>query len=72
MGISPKTMNEIFQFSNNSVYSLRNEIQLEKPSINTVQFGSGSMSTMQNILQLGWFCKLITSCWSAPLPYCFL
>ena len=38
MGISPKIMNEIFRFSKNSVYSLRSGIQLEKPSINTVQF----------------------------------
>ena len=42
MGISPKIMNEIFQFSKNSVYSLRSGIHLEKPSINTVQFGSES------------------------------
>ena len=41
-GISPKIMNEIFRFSKNSVYSLRSGIQLEKPSINTVQFGSES------------------------------
>ena len=40
MGISPKIMNEIFRFTKNSVYSLRNGIELEKPSINTVQFGS--------------------------------
>ena len=38
MGISPKIMNEVFRFSKNSVYSLRSGIQLEKPSINTVQF----------------------------------
>ena len=42
MGISPKIMNEIFWFSKNSVYSLRSGIQLEKPSINTVQFESES------------------------------
>ena len=42
MGISPKTMNEIFQFSKNSVYSLRSGIQLEKPSINTSEYGSES------------------------------
>ena len=42
MGISPKIMNEIFRFSKNSVYSLRSCIQLEKRSINTVQFGSES------------------------------
>ena len=42
MGISPKIMNEIFRFSKNSVYSLRSSIQPEKPSINTVQFGSES------------------------------
>ena len=42
MGISRKIMNEIFRFSKNSVYSLRSGIQLEKPSINTVQFGSQS------------------------------
>ena len=30
-----------------------------------------SMPTMQNILQSGWFCKLIASCWSPLLPYCF-
>ena len=35
-------MNEIFRFSKNSVYSLRSGIQLEKPSINTVQFGNES------------------------------
>ena len=35
-------MNEIFRFSRSSVYSLRNGIQLEKPSINTVQFGRES------------------------------
>ena len=33
-------MNEIFRFSQNSVYSLRSGIQLEKSSINTVQFRS--------------------------------
>ena len=42
MGISPKIMNEIFRFSKTSVYSLRSGIQLDKPSINTVQFGSES------------------------------
>ena len=42
MSISPKIMNEIFRFCKNSVYSLRSGIQLEKPSINTVQFGSES------------------------------
>ena len=42
MGISPKIMNEVFRFSKNFVYSLRSGIQLEKPSINTVQFGSES------------------------------
>ena len=42
MGISPKILNEIFRFSKNSVFSLRSGIQLEKPSINTVQFGSES------------------------------
>ena len=42
MGIFPKIMNEIFRFSKNSVYSLRSDIQLERPSINTVQFGSES------------------------------
>ena len=42
MGISPKIKNKIFRFSKNSVYSLRSGIQLEKPSINTVQFGSES------------------------------
>ena len=39
-------MNKIFQFSKNSVYSLRSGIQLKKPSINAVrnslQFGSES------------------------------
>ena len=35
-------MNEIFRFSKNSVYILRSDIQLEKPSINVVQFGSES------------------------------
>ena len=43
MGIFPKIMNEILRFSTNSVYSLRSGIQLEKPSINTVQFGGESM-----------------------------
>ena len=42
MGISPKTMNEIFRFSKNSVYSLRSGIEREKASINTVQLGSES------------------------------
>ena len=42
MDISPEIMNEIFQFSKNSVYSLRSGIQLEKPSINAVHFGSES------------------------------
>ena len=42
MGISPKIMTEIFRFSKNSVCSLRSGIQLEKPVINTVQFGSES------------------------------
>ena len=42
MVISPKIMNEIFRFSKTSVYSLRISIQLEKASINTVQFGSES------------------------------
>ena len=42
MGISAKIMNEIFRFSKNYVYYLRSGIQLEKPSINTVQFGSES------------------------------
>ena len=42
MGISPKITNKIFQFGKKSVYSLRSGIQLEKPSINTVQFGSES------------------------------
>ena len=42
MGISPKIMNEIFRFSKNFVYSLRSGIQLEKPGINTVHFGSES------------------------------
>ena len=42
MGISPNIMNEIFRFSENYVCSLKSGIQLEKPSINTVQFGSES------------------------------
>ena len=42
MDISAKIMNEIFRFSKNYVYNLRSGIQLEKPSINTVQFGSES------------------------------
>ena len=41
-GISPKIMNEIFRFSKNFVYSVRSDIQLEKPSIDAVQFGSES------------------------------
>ena len=36
MGISPKIMTEFFQFSKNSVYSLRSGIQLDKPRTNTV------------------------------------
>ena len=35
-------MNEIFRFSKNSVYSLRSGIQLEEPSIHTVQSKSES------------------------------
>ena len=35
-------MIEIFRCSKNSVYSIRCGIQLEKPSINTVQFGNES------------------------------
>ena len=35
-------MNDIFQFSENSVYNLRSGIKLEKPKIHTVQFGSES------------------------------
>ena len=35
-------MKEIFRFSKNSVYNLRSDIQIEKPSIITVQFGSKS------------------------------
>ena len=42
MGISPKNVNEIFRFSKNSVFSLRRGIQVKKPSINSVQFGSES------------------------------
>ena len=42
MDISPKIINDVFRFSKNSVYSLRSGFQLEKPSINTVQFGSES------------------------------
>ena len=42
MGISPKIMNENFRFIKNSVCSLRSGIQIVKPSINTVQFGSES------------------------------
>ena len=42
MGISPSIINEIFRFRKKSVYSLGSGIQLEKPSINTVQFGSES------------------------------
>ena len=42
MDISAKIMREIFRFNKNSVYSLRSGIQLEKPSNNTVQFGSES------------------------------
>ena len=38
MGVSPKTMNEIFRFSKKFFYSLRNGIKLEKPSMNTVHF----------------------------------
>ena len=39
IGISPKIMNQTFRISKNSVYRLRKGIQLEKPSINTAQFG---------------------------------
>ena len=42
MGISSKNMIEIFRCSKNSVYSIRCGIQLEKPNINTVQFGNES------------------------------
>ena len=42
MSISPKIINEIFRFIKNSVHSLRNGIQLEKPSIYTVHFRSES------------------------------
>ena len=42
MEISSKNMTEIFRCTENSVYSLRCRIQLEKPSINTVQFGNES------------------------------
>ena len=42
MSISAKIMNEIFRFSKNFVYSLRSGVQFEKPSINTVPFGSKS------------------------------
>ena len=35
-------MNEISQFSKNSLYSLGSGIQLKKSSINTDQFGSES------------------------------
>ena len=38
MGVSPKPMYEIFRFSKNFFYSLRNGIKLEKPSMNTVHF----------------------------------
>ena len=33
---------KFFRFSKNSVYGLRRGIQLDKPSINIVQFGSES------------------------------
>ena len=42
MSISAKIMNEIFRFSKHFVYSLRSGVQFEKPSINTVPFGSKS------------------------------
>ena len=42
MGISAKIKSEIFRFSKNFVYSLRSGVQFEKPSINTVPFGSKS------------------------------
>ena len=35
-------MNEIFRFSKNIAYSVRSDIQLEKPSIDAVQFRSES------------------------------
>ena len=35
-------MDETFRFSKNFVDSVRSDIQLEKPSIDTVQFGSES------------------------------
>ena len=52
MGISTKIMNEIFRFSKNSVYSLKSGTQLEKPSINTVQFGSESKEKSGNELTI--------------------
>ena len=42
MAISPIIMNEILRFIKNSAYSIRSGIQLEKPKIHTVQFGSKS------------------------------
>ena len=42
MNISPKIINEIFRFIKNSFHSLRNGIQLEKPSIHIAQFRSES------------------------------
>ena len=42
MGISAIIMDEIFRFSRNSAYSLRSDIQVEKPCIHTAQFGSES------------------------------
>ena len=50
MGISPKIINEIFWCSKNSVYSLRSGVHLEKPSINTVQFGSKSTVNTVNLM----------------------
>ena len=42
MSTSPQVMSDIFRFSKKLVYSLRSDIQFEKPSINTVQFGCES------------------------------
>ena len=44
-------MKEIFRFNKNSVYSIRSGIQLEKPSINTVQFGSESTVYLEAKIQ---------------------
>ena len=51
-------MNENFLFTKNSVYSLRSRIQLEKPSINTVQFGKNFESKIKKWVPEIYQCRL--------------